>query len=765
MRSMECPQQSVWTSAGRMLAAKWIAGVVAMLAASFAAPLPLAAEDTPPVPVRAPDAPPPPPADPLAPKGKIAARAFDVLKRHCARCHDHRRLNDRPLAASPVANILNLDRLATRGDLVLPGRPEASPLYLSMITRHMPYDVFEEADGGRANSEPSATDIDAVREWIAGLTEKADCPSQSAWKQQMTAAIDADLARLPAEHAARRRYLSLFEIAPRCQTSEDKKRIDEFQQASAKLLNLLSLAYGPMRPEPVGKNGLLLAFDVKSIGWTADRWQRLADHHGAAAQLPAEIIGKTGTVRPVLPAHWFAHEALKPGVYETLLGVPRELQAVFTTFRLGDHAQAAATSETISHSHITGGPRRISRNETNSKKPLWIAQDFAPSASATNAQPIQSRVIFTLPNGFPGFATYANSGALRQSVHKDVVPKSLAGSSANRSGLYCLSCHRDGAVARPTEAPAKDDAASQPSTIVQTSAIVLRQDLHSASQAFHVAGIEPELTIDGIDPVLALANSYTRDLSLASAATELGQSPSKLRGRLLALKGSLQAIARRLAEGQVSRDEFEALRAQLQDGELASARPDQLSSESTTTSLRLSIWSDKTAYADGEPVILHATATAPCHLTLISIDHRGEAAVIFPSEFNKKNELTPRQMISVPAKGDAFILRKDTALPERVVGICMAGNRKSPPGIYHEFELQHFTLLGPWKDHLKRALEADAAERKNAGKPVKKRKKSRRRRYHQKPQLPFRPDRLPLEQSWALITLQGQPAIPVSSQD
>ena len=748
-----------WTGVGITTSMRFLASLAAMLAFNATSPVPLSAQDAPPVPQRAPDTRPPVPVDPLAPKELVAMRAFDVLNRHCARCHDSRRLQARPLPASPVAEILDLDRLAARRDLVQAGRPEASPLYVSMITRHMPYDVFQELETTAGSGEPTAADIIALRDWIVGLASQPVCKVQPGRWQELAASIKSDLSKHSSKRAAQRRYLSLYEVAPRCGTGNDADRIDAFQQASSKLLNLVSLANGPMRLEPIGKDGRVLAFDLNAIGWAPDRWNLLASRFGAAAELPAALKDNTGSQPIVLPAHWLAHEIVHSGNYDTLLGIPRSLDNMLAIFGIDDDVKDAASSQTFSQSKITGGARVLNRNETSTRLSLWLARDFSPSSSPSSADPLQSRVIFSLPNGFPGFAIYGNTGELRQSVHKAVLPDSLAGTGAKGSGLSCLLCHSGGAGADTSLAASTAEASDTASSLLTD------RDRDETALAFQIAGIDPDLRIDAIEPVMALANIYARDLDLFAASVELAQPLEELSKHLRAVEGPLHPVAIRLTQGLVSRTEFETLRRALLGENVARLAYAPFGTSAADTRPRLSLWSDKKIYDDGEPVILHAATTAPCHLTLISIDHRGDAAVIFPSDFAEDNKLTPGKVLKVPADDTGFVLRKETSNPEKIVGICMAGDRESPPGIYHEFEIQHFTLLGSWKEHLVRALEADAAERKNAGKPVKKKKKTRRPRYHQKPQLPFRPDRLPLPQSWAEITLHGRSAIPVSAKD
>src|SRR5437773_379124 len=66
-------------------------------------------------------------ADPIAPPADPVARAaFDVLDKHCTRCHQEGRLIDRERPAKNFGNVLKLDAIAADPHYVLPGNPYGS---------------------------------------------------------------------------------------------------------------------------------------------------------------------------------------------------------------------------------------------------------------------------------------------------------------------------------------------------------------------------------------------------------------------------------------------------------------------------------------------------------------------------------------------------------------------------------------------------------------------------------------------------------------
>lgn len=96
------------------------------------------------------------------PGDPAAAKAFAVLERHCARCHQDGRLT-RATAAANFRNVLRLDQLVLDPRFVRPGNPDGSRLWTHMVRRLMPYDVFQQHTGGEA---PTSDEILAVRDWI-----------------------------------------------------------------------------------------------------------------------------------------------------------------------------------------------------------------------------------------------------------------------------------------------------------------------------------------------------------------------------------------------------------------------------------------------------------------------------------------------------------------------------------------------------------------------------------------------------------------------
>ena len=107
--------------------------------------------------------------DIAAPADPVAKAAFDVLEKHCARCHQDGKLTAREKPAKNFGNVLKLDELAASPNYILPGNPFGSKLFKQIVDQEMPYDVTYE---GKSLPEPSEADLKALEAWIKSLGTK-----------------------------------------------------------------------------------------------------------------------------------------------------------------------------------------------------------------------------------------------------------------------------------------------------------------------------------------------------------------------------------------------------------------------------------------------------------------------------------------------------------------------------------------------------------------------------------------------------------------
>ncbi|MEL6374490.1 MAG: DUF4384 domain-containing protein [Pseudomonadota bacterium] len=268
---------------------------------------------------------PPRPAEPAA------AAAYDVLAKHCARCHQSGKLK-RKRPAKAFGNILDLAAIQKNPQLVRPGNPDASVLYTIAVKGEMPFDVFQAFKGGAA---PTADEWAAVRRWI----EKSEPGDATALGQACAQRTPLDLnaitklmaAHVEAQPPARRatvRFITLTHLHNACDSAD---RMQAYRQAVTEVLR--GFAPTPEAAagiEAIDPAGTIIAFDMERLGWGAEQWQALLaaypygvlpDDAGARALAKA-----TATPLPYLRGDWLAHDATKKAALKTLLRGARDPQ-------------------------------------------------------------------------------------------------------------------------------------------------------------------------------------------------------------------------------------------------------------------------------------------------------------------------------------------------------------------------------------------------------------------------------------------------------
>jgi mono/diheme cytochrome c family protein len=208
-----------------------------------------------------------PPSDP------VAKAAYDVLQKHCARCHQTGELSQKDLdgvehkrenAASNFGNVMNLEEIASNPHYVLPGNAKGSRLFTEIINEKMPYDWAN----GQGKFDPvSPEELAALEGWIDGLRKSCD-PKSYVSHSDMIGMIAADIER---ERIAPRRkglrYLTLTHLANAC---TDEKAMKVYRQATIKLLNSLSRSPDVVRFQAIDPGETIIRVNLDELGWTAE---------------------------------------------------------------------------------------------------------------------------------------------------------------------------------------------------------------------------------------------------------------------------------------------------------------------------------------------------------------------------------------------------------------------------------------------------------------------------------------------------------------
>ncbi len=715
---------------------------------------------------RAPEAPLSPPSAPQARK------AYDVLKKHCARCHQAGQLSILR-AAGAFGNVLRLDELARNPSRVRPGNPDASPLYTSMFRREMPHDRLKRTDKG---VRPSTRDVQVIRRWIADLKKTPEISQCRRRKpvppDAVSSAILRDLVGLSAKAAKQRRYIELSHLFNAC---DSPRALYVYRQAVGRLLNALSWAPNSARLPAIDANETVLRIDLADLGWDQAGWELLVGHYpyGARAggELGPDARAMTGTQVPVVRADWLAYAATRPPLYYSLLDLPATFAGLQA--RLGIDVSArigrlTAHRVAVRQSSFARRNRLLERHAT-AERVLWLTHEFGASGAgkdlfATPTGPDGNKAfradgglaLFSLPNGFDAFYARDADGNRLWNFPTSLVRDPARHSGLAVTGLSCMGCHRKGVRpagddlrAHVQGAGIYDRGQKQRLLALHPEPSVLKAAFQADSNRFQAAlvaaGLDPNLTLRGLEPVNALAARYERDLVIRQAASELGITLVEFLADTKNASGLSLWVRRTGLQGGIPRYLFEraypALLRKLAGPSAVHAVIAPIVRDARqsiqTRNIELAVMADKDTYEPGDFVRLSVLASEACHLTLINVDASGKATVLFPNDFDRANLLSANQELQVPFDVPKYRFRIAAQGPETIVALCNATSREVY-GIVPNFERQKFTELGDYRVFLGRAFFAKAqiAARRAERKPRKSRRQRRRRR-RARPQKPL----------------------------
>jgi hypothetical protein len=332
--------------------------------------------------------------------------------------------------------------------------------------------------------------------------------------------------------------------------------------------------------------------------------------------------------------------------------------------------------------------------------------------------------MFTGPNGFWKFALFDDAGSRVPRIAGPAAPaavRSILGEVG--AGARCTQCHQNGPVGSRDELRGLIAAASQATPEVRNAVQALhpeqasidalvREDHERTARSVAAAGIERGVRIRGLEPIRALGQIWHDGGGMARVIAETGWSEPDLRRRLDALSGADRLIARRIESGPLTRIELDrlllALQAQAQgtaagsvgtSGVAAAATAETSSSDGAGARAlppALTVWPSASVYRSGETAVFHAVTSTACHLTLVNVDRRGVATVLFPNDFEPDNLLQPDRERTVPGPTAPYQFRLREPGREQIIALCTEGARTFA-GIEHDYERQRFTVLGNWR--------------------------------------------------------------------
>lgn len=690
-----------------------------------------------------------PPTDP------VEKAAFDVLDKHCARCHQDGKLSSRERPAKNFGNVLKLDEIAANPNYILPGNPHGSKLFKQIVDKEMPYDVAYEGDTRYENiSEP---ELKALETWIQQLGGKAaaSCGERKFVNHEdMIGLMAADLDKLPRARKKGTRYLLLTHLKNACASDEAMK---VYRQGAIKLINSLSRSSDVVRLETADPEETVIRINIDDLGWEASDWDTVLATYPYNMQPETELTNvlksATGSPMPYVRADWFAFAASQPPLYDKLLKLPKTFQELAREQGVdieGNIKKFVAQRSGFQKSGVSQNNRLIERHPSRSGY-FWTSYDFAGNKArqslfefplgpngANSFQHDGGETIYSLPNGFQAYYLNTEKGTQIDKGPTNIVRDLSRKDLAVTNGISCMGCHDQGMR------KAKDDVRNvvlsgrsfSKEVREQVEALyppvekmdqLIESDGKRFADAMYRAGLEPTLKLNGVEMINALAKRYEDDVDINLAAAEFGMTRDQFKSASNDADRKFRPLIRRLEQGAVPRDQFEATYRDLaksitDEAEVKIAAANGAPAKNGTPAKTgaadkkvaaakpapgadLTLFSDRDRYKVGDTPVFTVVSTKDCFLTLSNLDEKGTLTVLLPNKFQQDNRVKAGQEVQFPGPKAPFQYRMADPGIETVIATCSEGNVVD--GIKHDFNKAPLTTVQNYTRSLARAIAVE----------------------------------------------------------
>jgi mono/diheme cytochrome c family protein len=508
------------------------------------------------------------PAGAAAPPTDRAARALAIFQRHCRSCH-----GGSGKAKGGLGYVTDLEQLVERGQVV-PGKPDASPLYRRIRDGEMP-------PPGKRGTFADVHRI-VLRNWIlAGAPAGAKAGRRLLTETDALRLVRNDLQATPARQRRFLRYLSLANLAGRPAAQQQTAR-----HAVAKLVNSLSWHPRITLPAAIDPARLILRLDLRHYRWTARQWDKLAAGYpyrptepGPRARAVAELAG---CEQPLLRGDWFLATASRPAGYHDFLQLPttdRALERLLQVDVPGNLEEETAIRSGFNGSGVARGNRVLERHDALHGA-YWRSYDFSdntgkqnlfeyplgPTPGPAGFRHSGGEIIFHLPNGLQGYLLVDGDGRRIDRAPGEIVSDPSRPDKIVENAISCIGCHAKGIIPKDDQVRAHVQKNPRAFTAEQRESILalyvpaekFAERLKEDNQRFTAALKRLGLSVDDPEPVSSVVQRYEDVLDLRSAAAEVGVSMEELAGvlrRSSELARPLGPLAAR--RGSVQRQVFE----------------------------------------------------------------------------------------------------------------------------------------------------------------------------------------------------------------
>jgi WD40 repeat protein len=477
-----------------------------------------------------------------------AQEVQDILRSHCARCHDRQGVNN-----GGFDYLLDRDALVARRQVV-PGQPASSELLRKIVQGEMP------PKGPRPSKQEQAI----LEKWIAaGAPDWRPRPAPGLNDADAYRLIAADQQAVPEAERRHRRYFTLNHLAAAGWSATE---IDAARLALAKLINSLSWHPRLAVPHSVDGRGWVYRIDLRDYKWSERLWDRLA------AQYPYSPNPLTEPVK-VLRVDWFIATASSAAFYYEALQAPaadKALERLLQVDVATNVSQGTARRAGFTDSGVSKNNRLLERHDA-AFGAYWRSYDFSASTERQNLLnhplgPPPARdsflhqggeMIYHLPNGMLAFFVTDDAGKRVQRARVEIVSDPQRPDKIVEAGVSCFTCPAKGFIPKADQVRAHvtgNAAAFAKEDVVAVETLYrpdaeLRRLLDQDNERYHAALAKLGIKPTDADPIQQVRNRYEGLVDLKIAAAELGLSPDGLTSRLRKSEALQRSVGALLTPG------------------------------------------------------------------------------------------------------------------------------------------------------------------------------------------------------------------------
>jgi WD domain, G-beta repeat/Planctomycete cytochrome C len=501
----------------------------------------------------------------------LAAKALDVFKTHCYRCH-----GAEGNVEGGMNYIVDLERLVARKKVV-PGKASESPLYKRVVAGTMP--------PPDAKDRLSDADKAALRVWIDGgapplvAGKKREFVAQG----QVNEWILADLEKIDRRARRFQRYFTFAHLA-NAGAGDDEVRT--YRNALSKLINSLSWHPKVRNPEPLDPHGTVFRIDLRWYMWDATIWNRILQDYPYGVLddgMTSRVISVfTASKVPLIRGDWFVATSSRPPLYQDVLQLPGNLAELERQLRVDaglNISQERVMRVAFNGSGISKNNRVLERHDAVHGY-YWRTYDFeevpqnlldrglqAPDRRNVFAYPLGpgsventflhagGEAIFSLPNGLQGYFIMNAVNNRLDKAATAIVSDPKRPDKAVELGVSCMGCHIPGIHAKADQmhdhleknpkavAKADADAALALYPAKEKSLAQMEEDAKKFQAALALTGIQ----VTRYEPVVTITLRYEGDIEAVAAAAEAGLPLEEFQKRI----GDSESLSRALGSLRV----------------------------------------------------------------------------------------------------------------------------------------------------------------------------------------------------------------------